>query len=98
MIPGWGWSLFAPRSTCVEPCRLRSLLRLAAFLGLAAPAAFAAEAISVTIDATETAQKLLHTKLVIPVKPGPLTIYYPKWIPGGHGPQGPIAHLTGLKF
>jgi predicted metalloprotease with PDZ domain len=95
---GWGWSLSPPRSICVEPCRLRSLLRLAAFLALAAPAAFAAEVISVTVDATETSQKLLHTKLIIPVKPGPLTIYYPKWIPGGHGPQGPITNLTGLKF
>jgi predicted metalloprotease with PDZ domain len=74
------------------------LLRLTIFLALAAPAALAAEAISITVDATQTAQKLLHTKLIIPVKPGPLTIYYPKWIPGGHGPQGPIANLTGLKF
>jgi predicted metalloprotease with PDZ domain len=82
----------------VTPCRLRSLLRLTIFLALAAPAALAAEAISITVDATQTAQKLLHTKLIIPVKPGPLTIYYPKWIPGGHGPQGPIANLTGLKF
>jgi predicted metalloprotease with PDZ domain len=82
----------------VEPCCLRSLLRLVAFLVLAAPAAFAAEAVSITVDATETAQKLLHTKLIIPVKPGPVTVYYPKWIPGGHGPQGPIANVTGLKF
>lgn len=82
----------------MTPCRLRSLLRLTIFLALAAPAALAAEAISITVDATQTAQKLLHTKLIIPVKPGPLTIYYPKWIPGGHGPQGPIANLTGLKF
>jgi len=82
----------------VEPCCLRSLRRLVAFLVLAAPAAFAAEAVSITVDATETAQKLLHTKLIIPVKPGPVTVYYPKWIPGGHGPQGPIANVTGLKF
>src|SRR6202044_3318840 len=68
MMHGWGWSLSPPRSICVEPCRLRSLLRLAAFLALAAPAAFAAEVISVTVDATETSQKLLHTKLIIPVK------------------------------
>jgi predicted metalloprotease with PDZ domain len=82
----------------VEPCRLRSLLCLATFLALAAPAGLAAEAISITVDATQTAQKLLHTKLIIPVKPGPLAIYYPKWLPGGHGPQGPITNLTGLKF
>jgi predicted metalloprotease with PDZ domain len=82
----------------VKPCRLRSLLRLATFLALAAPAALAAETISLTVDATQTTQKLLHAKLIIPVKPGPATIYYPKWLPGGHGPQGPIGNLTGLKF
>jgi predicted metalloprotease with PDZ domain len=32
------------------------------------------------------------------VKAGPLTLYYPKWIPGEHGPDGPIADLAGLKF
>ncbi|MGH9354474.1 MAG: M61 family peptidase, partial [Terriglobia bacterium] len=30
--------------------------------------------------------------------PGPLTLYYPKWIPGEHAPDGPILNLTGLKF
>ncbi len=34
----------------------------------------------------------------MPVKAGPLTLYYPKWIPGEHGPDGPITNLTGLKF
>jgi len=34
----------------------------------------------------------------MPVKPGPLTLYYPKWIPGEHGPNGPVASLSGLKF
>jgi predicted metalloprotease with PDZ domain len=34
----------------------------------------------------------------MPVKSGPLTLYYPKWIPGEHGPNGPIANVTGLKF
>ena len=66
--------------------------------GFAVPAVLAENAISLTVDATKTQQKLLHTHLVIPVKPGPLTLYYPKWIPGEHGPDGPIANLTGLKF
>jgi predicted metalloprotease with PDZ domain len=67
---------------------------------LSAPAAFAQSGatISLTVDATQTSRKLLHSHLVIPVKPGPLTLYYPKWIPGAHGPDGPIANLTGLKF
>jgi predicted metalloprotease with PDZ domain len=82
------------------PCRLR-LFGLAAILAaLLLPAAFAqtSQTISLDVDATRTQQKLLHMKLVLPVQPGPLTLYYPKWIPGEHGPDGPIANLTGLRF
>jgi len=73
---------------------------LSVALALAATAAFAqsGQTISLTVDATQTAEKILHVHLVMPVKPGPLTLYYPKWIPGEHGPDGPIADLTGLKF
>src|SRR5580658_10267488 len=86
------------RSIGMDPRRIRLFVFLASILALAATAAFAEEAISVTLDATRTQQKLLHTHLVIPVKSGPLTLYYPKWIPGEHGPDGPIANVTGLKF
>ncbi|HYA63628.1 MAG TPA: M61 family peptidase [Candidatus Sulfotelmatobacter sp.] len=82
----------------MELCRLRSYVFLALVLALATIVTLAEEAISVTVDATGIQHKLLHTSLVIPVKPGPLTLYYPKWIPGEHGPDGPIANLTGLKF
>ena len=84
----------------MQPCRIRSLVLavIASVLALAASSALAEEAISVTVDATKTRQKLLHAHLVMPVKPGPLTLYYPKWIPGEHGPDGPIANVTGLKF
>ena len=82
----------------MELRRIRSFLFLASILALAASATLAEEAISVTVDATRTQQKLLHVHLVMPVKPGPLTLYYPKWIPGMHGPYGPITNLTGLKF
>src|SRR5258706_4902626 len=53
---------------------------------------------TVTVDATDAARKIFHSHLVIPAKPGPLTLYYPKWIPGEHGPTGPIVNLAGLKF
>ncbi|MFY9855468.1 MAG: M61 family peptidase, partial [Terracidiphilus sp.] len=79
-------------------CRFRALAFLAITLVIAAPAALASPTISVTVDATRTPQKLLSAHEVIPVKPGPLTLYYPKWIPGEHSPAGPIAGLTGLKF
>jgi predicted metalloprotease with PDZ domain len=54
--------------------------------------------IRVSVDASRATDKILHATLQIPVKPGPLTLYYPKWIPGEHGPTGPIADLTGLQF
>jgi hypothetical protein len=82
----------------MERYRVRPLVFLASVLALAASAALAEEAILITVDATRTQQKVLHTHLVMPVKSGPLTLYYPKWIPGEHGPDGPIANLTGLKF
>jgi len=73
---------------------------LAVLVVLASPAAFAqsGQTISLTVDATQAPRKLLHAQLVLPVQPGPLTLYYPKWIPGEHKPSGPIADLAGLKF
>jgi predicted metalloprotease with PDZ domain len=41
---------------------------------------------------------MLHARLAIPVQPGPLTLVYPKWIPGEHGPTGPIDDLAGIIF
>jgi predicted metalloprotease with PDZ domain len=41
---------------------------------------------------------MLHARLGIPVQPGPLTLVYPKWIPGEHGPTGPIDDLAGIMF
>jgi len=54
--------------------------------------------ITIAVDATDAPRKILHARLVIPVKSGPLTLFYPKWIPGEHGPTGPITDLAGLKF
>jgi len=54
--------------------------------------------ITLEVDATQAPQQIIHTHMVIPVSPGPLTLYYPKWIPGEHAPDGPITDLVGLKF
>jgi predicted metalloprotease with PDZ domain len=74
------------------------MLHLALVLVVAGGVAVFGETISLTVDATRTQQKLLHAHLTMPVKAGPLTVYYPKWIPGEHSPAGPIGDLTGLKF
>ncbi|MGO9404143.1 MAG: hypothetical protein ACLPVW_11810 [Terriglobales bacterium] len=55
-------------------------------------------AITLSVDASNAPRKIFHAQLRIPAKPGTLTLYYPKWIPGDHGPTGPITDLMGLKF
>lgn len=54
--------------------------------------------VTVAVDATEAPRKIFHAHLTIPTKPGTLTLCYPKWIPGEHGPTGPIQDLAGLKL
>ena len=53
--------------------------------------------IRLIVDASEAPQKILHVKMAIPVTPGALTLYYPEWIPGEHGPTGPITSFAGLR-
>jgi predicted metalloprotease with PDZ domain len=72
---------------------------LAALLAAAAIAnAQSSSTIRLQVDATQAPQKILHARLEIPVRPGPLTLYYPEWIPGEHMPDGPLTNLTGLQF
>ncbi|MGO8817667.1 MAG: M61 family metallopeptidase [Terriglobia bacterium] len=54
--------------------------------------------INLTVDASQVPEKIVRTHMVVPVKPGPLTLYYPKWIPGEHTPSGPVGNVAGLKF
>lgn len=55
-----------------------------------------AQVIVVEVDVTDAPRRLFRSRLRIPVQPGPLTLRYPKWIPGEHGPSGPISDLAGL--
>jgi predicted metalloprotease with PDZ domain len=50
------------------------------------------------VDATDLSQQIFRMHMTIPVKPGPLTLLYPQWLPANHGPNGPITQLAGLKF
>lgn len=53
---------------------------------------------SLAVDAREAPRGLWHARMTVPVKPGPLTLVYPKWIPGQHRPSGAVVNLVGLKF
>jgi predicted metalloprotease with PDZ domain len=50
------------------------------------------------VDLRDAPQHIFHAKLTFPVGAGPLTLVYPKWIPGEHSPTGPIVDLVGLKI
>jgi predicted metalloprotease with PDZ domain len=54
--------------------------------------------VTLAVDATTAPRKIFHASLKIPASPGDLTLYYPKWIPGEHAPDGPVIDLAGLKF
>jgi predicted metalloprotease with PDZ domain len=75
--------------------RRQSLLLL--LLVLLLPPVLHSQAIELSLDAREVARKLLHAKMRIPASPGALTLVYPKWLPGEHGPTGPITDLVGLQ-
>lgn len=61
-------------------------------------AALAQTTITLNVDATDAARNILHSRMTIPVRPGPLTLFYPKWIPGEHTPTGTINDVVGLKL
>ena len=82
-------------------CIRRSLLSASVVLGtLAAPSSFAQRPapIQIAADLSEAPRKLYHAEIDLPVKPGPLTLTTPKWIPGNHRPTGPVDDITGVVF
>lgn len=58
----------------------------------------AQDPIQLSVDATDVTRRLIHVKMTMPAKPGPMTLLYPKWIPGEHAPTGPITDLVGLRI
>jgi predicted metalloprotease with PDZ domain len=54
--------------------------------------------ITLAVDATNAPSRIVHSRETISVRPGPLTLLYPKWIPGEHGPTGPVIDVAGIKI
>ena len=50
------------------------------------------------VDATDLDHRVFRVRETIPVTPGPLTLFYPQWLPGNHGPRGPVDKLAGLTI
>ena len=88
----------------MRDCALRKFVVVLslALVAVIAPTALRAQAapgtIRLAVDARQAPQKILHSHMQFPVQAGPLTLYYPEWIPGEHMPDGPIIQVAGLKF
>lgn len=82
------------------PCRFFLWLGVIALTAGLAPAQTNGQdrPVRLSVNAADAPRHTLHSRLLIPAKPGPMTLVYPKWIPGEHGPNGPIADLAGLRL
>jgi predicted metalloprotease with PDZ domain len=80
----------------------RSRARLALFVGLVSvgwiDCAIAGEAptLRIEVDARELPRRLLHAQVHVPCAPGKLKLWFPKWVPGTHGPSNPVQNLGGM--
>ena len=70
----------------------------ALLLILAVHGARAAAPATIEVDAREAPRGIMTAHLRLPVTAGPLTLVYPKWLPGRHSPAGPLTSLGGPRF
>ncbi len=52
--------------------------------------------ITLAVDATDLDHHVVRVRETLPVAPGPLTLLYPLWLPGWHGPGGDVTRMAGL--
>lgn len=79
--------------------RFSGLLALLGFLGFGETRAQSTQKpVLLAVDLREASKHIFHARLEFPVRPGPLTLVYPKWIQGEHAPTGPVDNLTGLRM
>lgn len=51
-----------------------------------------------SVDLTDLDRRLFQVRESIPAQPGQLSLLYPQWLPGTHGPNGPVHLLSGLMI
>jgi len=52
--------------------------------------------LQLAVDATDLDHRIFRVRQRLPVVPGPLTLYFPRWLPGEHAPTGDVSRLSGL--
>ena len=84
--------LFSARHTALP------LALLAGLASTGTATAYSQAPIQITADLSEAARRIYHAEVDIPVKPGPVTLITPEWIPGTHRPTPIIDSITGVVF
>lgn len=55
--------------------------------------------IELAIDARDVERAIISGVLTVPVtKAGPMTLRFPRWVPGHNAPSGPISRIAGLQL
>ena len=53
---------------------------------------------AVEVDLTDLDRKIMQVRQTLPVRAGPLTLLYPRWLPGTHSPRGSVSQMAGLQI
>ncbi|HEY1680554.1 MAG TPA: hypothetical protein VGF98_02800 [Candidatus Tumulicola sp.] len=79
---------------------IRLFAAVAAVVAVAAARnqAQAAPTVTLVLDASSAARGIMYVHETVPVTPGRCTLVYPKWIPGEHGPTGPLNDLAAIRI
>ena len=77
---------------------LNAALFATVMVGIASAQDTAKPIMSLVVDETQAARKIAFVHEEIQVHPGALTLAYPLWIPGEHGPTGPIQQFAALRI
>jgi predicted metalloprotease with PDZ domain len=53
---------------------------------------------TLVVDETQAARRIVFMHEELPVQPAPLALAYPKWSPGEHGPAGPLEQVAEIRI
>jgi predicted metalloprotease with PDZ domain len=86
-------------TTLVSPKYLLSVLVAMTAVATGAPGQNpSAPTMTLVVDETQAARRIAFVHEEILVRPGTLALAYPRWIPGEHGPTGPIQEFAVLRI
>ena len=89
------------RSKIVSPASRRAgraIAGLCVWLSISIARAAEPAVIELEVDTRDVQRGIQHAHMTLSATPGEMSVVYPKWTQGEHGPTGPIEQVTGLKF